>query len=135
MADTSVWVEYLRLGERGRAAEAGDVLRQRRLITCGPVVAELLAGARPPDQESLGGLLAGLRWAELDRAAWRRVGLAASELRRRGRSPPLTDIVIAVAARAADAVVWTADGDFDDIRQVVAGLRVWPLEEAGRAGP
>lgn len=135
LADTSVWVEYLRLGERGRAAELGEYLRQRRLLTCGPVVAELLAGALPADQESLGTLLAGLPWAELDRAAWRRVGLAASDLRGIGRTLSLTDIVIAVAARVADAVVWSADQDFDHIRQVVTGLGVRPLQEPEQAGP
>lgn len=88
LPDTSVWVEYLRLGDRGRAADLGGLLDERRVLACGPVVAEVLAGTRPPDQEPLGSLLAGLVWAELDHAAWRRVGQVAGGLRRAGRGFP-----------------------------------------------
>lgn len=131
LPDTSVWVEYLRRGERGRAAELGELLVDRHVITCGPVVAELLAGAQPSDQTSLGSLLGGLVWAELDRAAWRRIGRIAGDLRRAGQTTPLTDITIAVAAHQAAATVWTADADFERIQQVLDGLLLRPLGPAG----
>lgn len=127
LPDTSVWVEYLRLGDRGRAGDLRGLLGESRVVTCAPVVAELLAGARPPDQDLLSSLLGGLPWADLDRAAWRRIGQAAGELRRAGRSVALTDITIAVAAQWAAATVWTADTDFERVRQVVHGLRLRPL--------
>lgn len=128
LPDTSVWVEYLRLGDRGRARHLGHLLGERRILTCGPVVAEVLAGTRPEDQESLGRLLGGLAWAELDHTAWRRIGQVAGELRRAGQSVALTDITIAVAAELVDAAVWTADQDFARVRQFVESLRLYPLE-------
>lgn len=124
LPDTSVWIEYLRLGDRGRAGHLGDSLRERRVRICGPVVAELLAGSRPPDQALLGSLLGGLTWVDLDRSTWRQVGLAAGELRRIGQSVPLTDIEIAVAACRAGATLWTAATDFERLRLAVPELRV-----------
>lgn len=128
LPDTSLWVEYLRRGERGRAAELSGLLRDRRVITCGPVVAEVLAGTRPADQETLGKLLGGLPWAALDRSGWRRAGLVAGQLRHAGQTVALTDITIAVCAQQADAIVWSADCDFERIQPVLDGLRLRRLD-------
>lgn len=127
LADTSVWVDYLRRGTAGRAATLDALLETESVLTCGPVVAELLVGARPGDRDSLWKLLQALPWADLDRSAWRAVGEAAAELRSRGETIALTDVQIGVAAARADAVIWSADGDFERIAEVIDGLEVMPL--------
>lgn len=125
LPDTSIWVEYLRDGassSAGRllapAVASGDVL------ACGPVVAELLAGASPSDREPLNEVLSGLAWAELGRREWTAVGRMAAELRAAGATVPLTDVEIAVAAISAGAELITLDSDFERIAGVDPRLRM-----------
>lgn len=127
LADTSVWVDYLRHGTDGPAKALDSMLETESVLTCGPVVAELLAGARDEDRDSLWTLMQALPWADLDRSAWRAVGGGAAALRAQGETIALTDIEIAVAAAHSNAAVWSADRDFERIAQVVEGLEVIPL--------
>ncbi len=122
LPDTSVWVAYLRPGSNEITAELNTALERRDVLACGPVVAELAAGARPQDRSALLGSLAGLPWADLDRNAWLSVGLLAAELRDGGEVLPLTDLQIAVAAHANDAALWTADRHFERLTPLLNGL-------------
>jgi predicted nucleic acid-binding protein len=135
LADTSVWVEYLRTApssassREGRPssspAEALDArIEQEQVLTCGPVVAELLAGARGPQRDELAEQLGAQPWIDLKRADWLMVGQTASKLRERGQTTPLIDVQIAVCATVAEAELWTLDGDYERIAQSLDGLRV-----------
>jgi predicted nucleic acid-binding protein len=124
LPDTSVWVAYLRPGSESITGQLRVALERREVVVCGPVVAELLAGARPHDRPTLIGSLGGLRWAGLDRLAWQSVGLLAAELRDRGEVLPLTDVEIAVAAHSARAVLWTADHDFERLAALLDGIEL-----------
>lgn len=122
LPDTSIWVTYLRAGGEEITGELGAALDRREVLACGPVVAELVAGARPHDREPLLSSLGGLPWADLDRRAWQSVGLLAAELRDDGQVLPLTDLEIAVAAHRAGATLWTADRDFERVAARLDGL-------------
>jgi predicted nucleic acid-binding protein len=125
LADTSIWVAYLRHGPghpHGRRIDAA--LEAGGLHTCGPVVAELLAGARAADRGPLGTALQALDWVGLGRDEWIAVGELAGGLREAGRSLPLTDVEIAVAAITADATLLTADADFERIAELDPRLDV-----------
>jgi predicted nucleic acid-binding protein len=135
LADTSVWVEYLRSApssapsREGRSsaspAEALDArIEQEQVMTCGPVVAELLAGARGPQRDELAVLLGAQPWIDLGHGDWLTVGQTAAELRERGHTTPLIDVQIAVCATLAEAELWTLDGDYERIAQSLDGLRV-----------
>ena len=124
LVDTSIWVDYLR-GADARLGDALDgYLDQESVLMCGPVIAEVLAGTAPEQREETWLALGNLPWAELDQLAWRQIGEAAYELRRRGISLPLTDVVISVAALNAEADVWTRDADFARIREALPDLRL-----------
>ena len=125
VADTSVWIAFLRTGVRGRAASLDPLLASHSVVVCGPVVAEILAAASPRDRPQLRLLFSGLPWAEIDRSAWGRVGDVAAELRERGDTLPLTDIEIAVTAEAVDARLWSWDKDFGRVARVMTGLRLF----------
>lgn len=124
LADTSIWVAYLRAGSEDVTRELAAALDRRDVLACGPVVAELVAGARPHDRLTLLESLGGLPWADLDRPAWQSVGLLAAELRDRGIGLPLTDLEIAVAAVTARATLWTGDRDFERLAGVLDGLEL-----------
>jgi len=104
LADTSVWIDYLR-DRAPTADEVARLLEAGQLITCGPVLAELLAGAGEGQRMELRFALAELPFAEVDRAAWREAGELSSELGRRGARVPLLDVLIGVAASRARATL------------------------------
>jgi len=125
LPDTSVWVDYLREGASGAAAALDRYLEEESVLVCGPVLAELLAGTASDRRDDLWLALGNLPWAELDHAGWRRAGEIGHDLRRSGRSVPLTDVVIAVACVRAGASLWTWDRDFDAIRDVLPELELY----------
>jgi predicted nucleic acid-binding protein len=128
LADTSVWVEFSRRGSAGRAAALAGLLDAGEVATCGPVAAELLAGAGGEVAERLWETLNSLPWADLAPASWREVGTLAARLRADGQTLPLTDLVIAVAATRGGHTLWSHDADFDRIGSVLTQLeRYEPL--------
>lgn len=108
-----------------------DLLDAGEVVTCGPVVAELLAGADGVVAERMWEMLSSLRWAELDAVGWQQVGLTARRLRAAGAILPLTDLTIAVASARAGYGLWSFDGDFERIAALLEGLELY---EPGAAG-
>jgi predicted nucleic acid-binding protein len=123
VVDTSVWVDFLRRGSSGRSARLDELLEADAALVCGPVAAELLAGAGGAQRVELWELFAGLSWAPLGFPQWRKVGEVAATLRERGTRVPLTDIEIAVAAVDSEAALWSWDADFDRVGEVLGDLR------------
>lgn len=115
LADTSVWVDFLKLGARGPGAELARLLRDHEVVLCGQVVAELLAGTEPQQRDGLWTLLSGLPWLQLNPRGWRRVGDLAGDARRRGYTLPLVDVQIAVLALEYGAQLWSRDAHFTQI--------------------
>jgi predicted nucleic acid-binding protein len=102
-----------------------ELLGGGEVATCGPVTAELLAGADQEVAERMWATLSSLPWAELALAGWREVGEVARRLRRAGQTLPLTDLAIAVAAARAGYALWSLDSDFDRIALVLDGLELY----------
>lgn len=125
LPDTSVWVDYLRNGPRGRVEALDGLLASRDAMICGPVIAELLAGVLKPEEPELRLRLAGLPWAELDHEAWQQVGDVSHTLRAAGTPVALTDIEVAVAAVRAGAKMWSFDADFETIAGVLPDLQLF----------
>jgi predicted nucleic acid-binding protein len=123
LADTAVWAEYLRRGKGSKSGRLDDLLVAGEVLVCGPVVAELLAGAKSADRGRLWLLLAGLPWADLGPVQWQSVGETAARLRHSGEAVALTAVEIAVAAVDSSARLWTRDSDFERIRGVLPALR------------
>lgn len=118
LADTSVWVAYLRHGPDRQPGNRLDAALDRgELRTCGPVVAELLVGTRAPDRAAVAAALRALDWIDLGREEWIAAGELARALREAGRTVPLTDVEIAVAAIAGEATLLTTDADFGRIAE------------------
>ena len=124
LADTSVWIDYLRRGEGGWAWELDELLGRGEIMMCGPVLAELVAGV-PADRRSDYALrLRALPWSDLLRDAWLRTGLMRGDLLRAGFTASLIDIAIAVAAAQTGASLWTADAAHERIAAAMDDLKI-----------
>lgn len=102
-----------------------ELLDRGEVATCGPVAAELLSGADQEVSERMWTTLSSLPWSELTAAGWQEVGAVARHLRQAGRTLPLTDLVIAVAAAHAGYSLWSLDADFERIAPVLDGLELY----------
>lgn len=125
LPDTSVWVEFSRRGSHGQAAALAGLLDAGEIATCGPVAAELMAGTGPEIEDQIWETLSSLPWADLNPASWREVGTVAARLRRDGRTLPLTDLVIAVAAARGGHSLWSFDADFERIATALTDLSLY----------
>lgn len=109
LADTSIWIEYLRNRSPYRQIlrhhlEIGDVL------TTGSIFGELLQGARTQKEaDALVGFFNALPHIEAGNDLWLEAGLISHSLKAASRAVGLIDVSIIVAARRAGAQIWSRD--------------------------
>jgi predicted nucleic acid-binding protein len=108
-----VWVDYYRDRSRSLAPVLDPLIRDGRVATCGPVLAEVLQGARSSKQvEGLVQDQQALAWLETDAPAWMLAAELAREARRGQGVVGLADCVIAAVAKQNRCRVLTRDKDF-----------------------
>jgi predicted nucleic acid-binding protein len=125
LPDTSVWIPYFRSVSGDDGDHLEGLIADGEVAICGPVLAELLAGAGDGGQASIMDTVGSLPFAVLDRVPWQEVGAVAHRLRRSGQRLPLTDLAIAVAAANAGYALWSLDSDFERIAPVLDGLELY----------
>lgn len=80
------------------------------------VLAEVLQGIRSPQEaSSVRSQFASLPYFETVRETWSRAGSLSGELKQKGVTIPITDIVIAALALEHNAEVFTTDPHFEKI--------------------
>lgn len=128
LADTSVWIDYLRGSSTAAADALDDRLTEQEVLMCGPVAAELLTGVDSGERLRLWEIFTAMAWADLDRAAWFAAGDLRADLREQGVQVSLPDVLIAAAA-AGRATLWTRDRHFERIAELLVGLELHLIEE------
>jgi predicted nucleic acid-binding protein len=113
LVDTSVWIEFFRRSGTDTARTISGLLEARRVVICGPVIAELIQGIRTEKERSavLGDLDA-LPYVEPDRDDWIAVGWIQNELLKKGITVPLTDALIARLCIRYDFSIYSFDKHF-----------------------
>lgn len=119
LVDTNVWIEYL----NKRKTPAGDaldaLLRQKRVATCGLVIAELLQGSLSEREvEAITETFEALRYLEVRNSTWGRAGKLAFGLRRKGITVPLSDCLLAALALESDCEIFSVDTHFRRIHEL-----------------
>jgi predicted nucleic acid-binding protein len=122
LADTSVWIEYLRTRQSPFTDHFHRLIQSGGVVICGPVLAELVAGGTSDPHAEL---LARLPFAEIGRSEWAEIGRVVRLLRASGSPTGWPDVAIAVAADSAGVPVWTLDRDFGRIRGVLPALQLY----------
>lgn len=125
LVDTSVWIEALRPGGRPDiAAWLKQAILRDSVVLAQPVRTELLIGARDERQsEELKKKLGALPLLEAASQVWERAASLGFRLRRRGRTVPLVDLLIAALALEGSHTLAHRDEHFELIREVEPGLR------------
>ena len=118
LIDTSAWIDYLHDDELmtpvGREVDA--LMSERRVVTTGMVVAEILQGADDEgDYVGLSRTVGRLPFIEVDKDVWLTAARWSYELKRKGLTTPLSDLVIAAAAVSGGHEVYATDPHFERV--------------------
>jgi len=112
IVDTSLWIEYFRR-DSDLSRAVGRLVEEDRAVITGPVLYEVLQGAR--SQREAGLMLTslqGLDYIETTADLWMKAGELSASLRKKGTTLPMSDLVIATAAIENGLSVYTLDKHF-----------------------
>lgn len=113
IVDTSVWVSFFRNSPGAECDILSHLIEEKRACLTGPVVAELMHGAKNHSQlRYIQKILTVLPYLEVTCEDWEVAGNTLLRLRKRGKSLTVIDAVIATVAQRNDAHVLTLDSDF-----------------------
>ena len=116
VVDTAVWVDFFCGRNEPVRAVLRELIRGRQAVLTGIVLAEVLQGIRTQQEaDSVRSEFASLHYYEAARDTWSRAGSLSGELRQKGLTIPLTDLIISVLAMEHDAEVFTTDPHFEKI--------------------
>ncbi len=122
LADTNIIIDFWRKPDESKALifETADV------AVCGVVKAELLHGARSPeDYQRILYALADFPCVDMRKTDWDSLGSHLYRLRAHGVSVPFQDAIIATLAIAHGASVWTNDKHFALMKNVLTDLQLY----------
>ena len=116
LIDTSIWVEYLRGNNKEIVESVKGLIRMRRVLFCGIVLSELIAGVRTKkSRDTLKETLDALDYAEVSKDTWLLAGEMSGGLKHQGISIPLSDLILASLAIESKSELYTIDKHFDRI--------------------
>lgn len=113
--DTSVWIDFFR-GTPPIKALVERLVLADRIFTAGPILYELLQGIKSPvEKKQVREALLATHHLDITPDDWEGAASLAAELRTRGVTIPMTDILIACLAKNNDLEVISFDIHFDQI--------------------
>ena len=125
IADSSVWIEYLRSKESSVQAVLRHLLERDEVVMTGVVLTEVLGGVRSDrEYRLLAGLMSELPYVEATKETWMRCGNIARQLRAHGVTVHVADILLATLAIEGGYEIYTRDSDFNRI----PGVRLYRSE-------
>ena len=113
IVDTCVWIEFFREPESELTLRLKGLLRERKVVMVGMVMAEILQGVKAPKEANLvKQSLEKLPYLEITRGIWEAAGEMSASLRGAGVTIPLSDLTIAAVALSGDHEIFTIDPHF-----------------------
>ena len=113
IVDTSVWVEFLRAFDSPERRELDRLLGQREVVMVGPVLAEILQGARSVEEfDQLRIRLTALPYVEATLETWSRSSALSYQLRQQGNPVGLVDLLISALALEHRHQIYSRDEHF-----------------------
>jgi predicted nucleic acid-binding protein len=120
IVDTCVWIEFFRNPESELTLQLKEHIKERKVVMVGMVLAEILQSIMTKKEAGrVKESLKKLPYLEVTWDAWEKAGELSRDLRRRGITIPLSDMIIASLAMVEDYEVLTVDPHF----QHVPGLK------------
>ena len=116
IVDTCVWIEFFREPESEFTLHLKDLLRERKVMMVGMVMAEILQGVKAPKEANLvKQSLTKLPYLEITRDIWVTAGEISASLRSTGITIPLSDLIIAAITISGGHEIFTIDPHFNKV--------------------
>ena len=123
--DTCAWVEYFKPRSSSLKQTVEDLLLTEDVYVCGPVLYELRQGVKSEKERTLlANAFAALVYVEMNESLWFKAGELSALVKRRGKTIPLSDILIASLALEHDLTILTVDKHFEQI----PGVKLYSLK-------
>ena len=119
LIDTSAWILGLKRNSSNQIKNIlTEILDKDLSATTGIIILELLQGTRTKKEytEILSDLSA-LHYFEVNKEIWERASQLGFNLRRKGKTIPSTDLLIASVALHYDLILLNADNHFEQIQE------------------
>lgn len=115
LVDTSAWICFLARKDFPEIKETiSHLLDENRAAVAGPIVVELIQGARTEkERDLLKNRLEGLHWLTVTDIHWHEAADLSFGLRRKGITVSAVDTLLAVVALSYDCTLLHKDSDFD----------------------
>jgi predicted nucleic acid-binding protein len=115
LVDTSVWIDFFR-GVASVKELLTKLIGRDRVFTAGPVLFELLQGIKSREERGqVKEALLSVNFLEITPEDWEGAALIFRELRSKGITIPMTDLLLAQLAKAHDLEIISLDPHFDQI--------------------
>jgi len=119
LLDTCIWVDALRGRPEATVVEARRLLDEGLIVRCDVVSAELRFGLKSAERRKVLPLLEAVPNLAVTSDDWCAAADLGADLRAKGFTVPLTDLLVAVVSDRAHVKLWTTDAHFDAIGRVV----------------
>jgi tRNA(fMet)-specific endonuclease VapC len=118
MIDTSVWIEYFK--QNKRVTDFIDsCLDSDSIYITGPVLTEILQGIKSKkEKDDILECIDAIPFIEITKGSWIDAGRISNELRCKGLTIPLADVLIASAALRNDCMVISYDKHFGCVKNL-----------------
>jgi len=118
LVDTSVWIDFFR-SESGATGKALDsLLSKDQVILCGVVEMEIFQGLRDGELAEVQSAFELIPYVETTRENFIAAGALSRNLRKKGKTIPSTDCLIAELCIRNDLMLFSLDSHFDEIREL-----------------
>jgi len=124
IVDTSIWIEYFRNNEK-YAPLIDDNLNLENIVITRLIISELLHGVKSSKEyDMLSSSIVAVPYIESICEDWINTGKILYDLKKKGISIPLTDVLIASIALRSNASVFTLDKNFKDL-SLITNLNIY----------
>ncbi len=115
IVDTSIWIDFFK-GVASVKAFMNERILKDRVFICGPILFELLQGIKSSEEkEIVKEALLSLPYLEITIQDWEGAASLSRDLRTKGITLPLTDLLIGQLAKKNNLEVVSFDPHFDQI--------------------
>ena len=119
LVDTSVWISFFR-GIPAIKTIMEKLIVKDEVFTAGPILYELLQGIRSPEEKrQVKEALLSMNYLEITPDDWEGAATLASNLRAKGITLPMTDILIAHLGKTRNLEILSLDPHFDQIPDIM----------------
>ncbi|MCQ8128433.1 type II toxin-antitoxin system VapC family toxin [Methylomonas rivi] len=116
MIDTCAWIDFFKSKNGRLGDQVAALIETNQAAITGVVIAELLQGVKQEkESQRLRLLFRSIHYLPTEDSDWFTAGILAQQLRAKGLTLPLTDVLIAVIAQRHAITVLTLDKHFQHL--------------------